>query len=64
MSIKQTQNFNNERGRRIAKWLALIERDRNYGRILFLLPLRGEVTPEVAQMARRFGYAGKRPPKR
>ena len=48
MSIKQTQNFNNERGRRI----------------LFLLPLRGEVTPEVAQMARRFGYAGKRPPKR
>ena len=54
--VKQTQNFHNERGRRIARWLALIEQDRNYARILFNLPLHEPIRTEVRQMARRFGY--------
>ena len=53
---KQGYNFNNERGRRIARWLELIQKDRNYGRILFNLPLREPIKKEVREMARRFGY--------
>lgn len=53
---KQGYNFNNGRGRRIARWLALIEEDRNYARILFNLPLHKPIKKEVRQMARRFGY--------
>lgn len=52
----QGYNFNNERGRRIARWLALIEQDRNYGRILSNLPLQEPIKTEVREMARRFGY--------
>lgn len=53
---KQGYNFNNERGRRIARWLELIQKDRNYGRILFNLPLQEPIKKEVREMARRFGY--------
>lgn len=52
----QGYNFNNERGRRIARWLALIEQDRNYGQILSNLPLQEPIKTEVREMARRFGY--------
>lgn len=52
----QGYNFNNERGRRIARWMELIEQDRNYGRILFNLPLQEPIKTEVREMARRFGY--------
>lgn len=54
--VGQGYNFNNERGRRIARWLALIEQDRNYGRILFNPPLQEPIKTEVREMARRFGY--------
>lgn len=60
----QGYNFNNDRGRRIARWLVLIEQDQNYARILFRLPLKGACSREVYRAARRVGYNGKHPPRR
>lgn len=54
--VKNPKNYKNERGRRIARWLALIGQDRNYSRILLNLPLIPPLKPEVIDMARRFGY--------
>lgn len=67
MAVKQTgqgYNFNSDRGRKIARWLALIEKDQNYARILFRLPLKHRVSRGAAEMAEKFGYRGRQPPRR
>ena len=52
----QGYNFNNDKGRRIAVWLAAIQKDRNYARMLLGLPLVAPVKTEVRLTAERLGY--------
>lgn len=57
--MTQGYNFNNDKGRRIAVWLRLIERDRNYARMLFGLPLRQPIRREIRLAAKGLGYTAR-----